>query len=69
MVGEIIVETRMEDDDKWEANASFSDFETCRSHVEKLVRNDSRVVRLIVTGGLTAEQKSALAPLNVQFNS
>jgi hypothetical protein len=68
MAEHITVEIRMDGENKWEAYAGFADFDTCLSHVRTLAAKEGRIVRLIVRGGLTAEQKAALAPLNIQIN-
>ena len=68
MASKLVIETRMADQDKWEAYGSFDDFDTCMTHIINLKKNEQRIVRLIVPGScrLTPAQEQTLEQLGVQ---
>jgi hypothetical protein len=70
MASKLVIEQRMEGDDKWEAYDAFDDFDTCHKHLRAVLSEGGRVARLIVPGGyrLTPEQVRVLNGLRVRVN-
>ena len=71
MAAKLVIETRMEGDDKWQTSELFDDFDTCLKHIKNLIQKEGRKVRLVVPGGfnLTAADEKALKELGVEHNS
>jgi hypothetical protein len=71
MASKLVVETRMEGEDKWAAYGLFDDFDTCHKRIQNLVKKEGRIIRLMVPGGFRLDhaQSKALKDLGVQHNS